>query len=72
MEETTINEKPTTEEIKDFNEKWQAHKEKYIKDNTLESMVYENGSAIALLYKELQILNTNLKSIINGNEKDSQ
>ena len=29
-------------------------------------MVYENGSAIALLYKELQTLNTNLKTIING------
>jgi hypothetical protein len=71
MEKLT-NEQPTTEEIKDFNQKWQDHKEKYIKDNTLESMVYENGSAIALLYKELQILNTNLKSIINGNEKDSE
>jgi hypothetical protein len=71
MEKVT-NEQPTTEEIKDFNQKWKDHKEKYIKDNTLESMVYENGSAIALLYKELQILNTNLKSIINGNEKDSK
>ena len=71
MEETTLNEKPATEEIKDFNEKWQAHKEKYIKDNTLESMVYENGSAIALLYKELQILNTNLKSVLNGSQENS-
>ena len=71
MEKVT-NEQPTTEEIKDFNQKWKDHKEKYIKDNTLESMVYENGSAIALLYKELQILNTNLKSIINGDEKDSK
>ena len=71
MEKVT-NEQPTAEEIKDFNQKWQDHKEKYIADNTLESMVYENGSAIALLYKELQILNTNLKSIINGNEKDSK
>jgi hypothetical protein len=71
MEETTLNEKPTNKEIKDFNEKWKAHKEKYIKDNTLESMVYENGSAIALLYKELQILNTNLKSVLNGNQENS-
>jgi len=68
MEKVT-NEKPTSKEIKDFQQKWKDHKEKYIKDNTLESMVYENGSAIALLYKELQILNTNLKSIINGEEK---
>jgi len=68
MEKVT-NEKPTNKEIKDFQQKWKDHKEKYIKDNTLESMVYENGSAIALLYKELQILNTNLKSIINGEEK---
>lgn len=68
MEKVT-NEKPTNKEIKDFQQKWKDHKEKYIKDNSLESMVYENGSAIALLYKELQILNTNLKSIINGEEK---
>lgn len=64
-----VHEKPTNQEIKDFQQKWKEHKENYIKDNTLESMVYENGSAIALLYKELQILNTNLKSIINGEEK---
>ena len=70
MEKVT-NEKPTNKEIKDFQQKWKDHKEKYIKDNTLESMVYENGSAIALLYKELQILNTNLKSIINGEEKQN-
>jgi hypothetical protein len=70
MEKLT-NEQPTTEEIKDFNQKWKDHKEKYIKDNTLESMVYENGSAIALLYKELQILNTNLKTIINGEDKSN-
>lgn len=70
MEKVT-NEKPTNQEVKDFQQKWQDHKEKYIKDNTLESMVYENGSAIALLYKELQILNTNLKSIINGEDKSN-
>ena len=68
MEKVT-DEKPTNQEVKDFHQKWKDHKEKYIKDNTLESMVYENGSAIALLYKELQVLNTNLKSIINGEEK---
>lgn len=71
MEKVT-DEKPTNQEVKDFHQKWKDHKEKYIKDNSLESMVYENGSAIALLYKELQVLNTNLKSIINGNEKNSK
>ena len=71
MEKVT-DEKPTNQEVKDFHQKWKDHKEKYIKDNTLESMVYENGSAIALLYKELQVLNTNLKSIINGNEENSK
>ena len=49
-----------------FIKKWKEHKEKYLKDNTIAEMVYENGSAIALLYKELQTLNTNLKTIING------
>ena len=64
--------KVVKDEVKDFQEKWKKHKEDYIKDNTLESMVYENGTALALLYKEFQKLNTNLNSIINGNKKDTE
>jgi hypothetical protein len=29
-------------------------------------MVYENGSALALLYKEVQRLNTHLMTILNS------
>ena len=34
---------------KDFQTKWKEHKEKYLKDHTVEEMVYENGSALALV-----------------------
>jgi hypothetical protein len=59
------SEKPSKKDVKDFQIKWKEHKEKYIKDHSLEEMVYENGSALALLYKEVQRLNTNILSIIN-------
>lgn len=64
--------KPTETEVKDFNKKWEEHKEKYIKDNSLEEMVYENGSALALLYKEVQRLNTLLMSNLqtDGNKEE--
>lgn len=55
-------------EVKDFQTKWKEHKEQYIKDHSIEEMVYENGSALALLYKEFQRLNTNLMSILNKEE----
>lgn len=60
----------TEQEQKDFQQKWKEHKEKYLKDHTIEDMVYENGSALALLYKEVQRLNSLLISNlqINVNE----
>lgn len=64
----TNEKKIKNKEVKDFQSKWKEHKQKYIKDHSVAEMVYENGSAIALLYKELQTLNTNLKTIINGKE----
>lgn len=60
----------TEQEQKDFQQKWKEHKQKYLKDHTIEDMVYENGSALALLYKEVQRLNSLLISNlqINVNE----
>lgn len=60
--------KPSKKEVKDFQTKWKEHKDNYIKDHSLEEMVYENGSALALLYKEVQRLNTNLMTILNKEE----
>lgn len=60
--------KPTKKEVKDFQTKWKEHKENYIKNNSIADMVYENGSALALLYKEVQRLNTNIQSILNLQE----
>lgn len=62
------SEKPSKKEVNDFQSKWKEHKENYIKDHSIEEMVYENGSALALLYKEFQRLNTNLMTIINKEE----
>jgi hypothetical protein len=58
-----------TTEVKDFKKKFQEYKEKYIKDNTLESMVYENGSALALLYKEVSRLNQLLTANLQTDEQ---
>lgn len=64
--------KPTEKEVKNFQEKWQEHKKKYMAEHTTKEMVYENGSALALLYKEVQRMNTLLVTLINkdnDNEK---
>jgi uncharacterized membrane protein YesL len=59
----------TKKEVKDFKEKFQKYKEDYIKNNTIESMVYENGSALALLYKEVMRLNQLLTSNLQTDEQ---
>jgi len=53
----------------DFQQKWKEHKENYIKENSLESMVYENGNAVAFLYKEVQKLNANIMSVLNKKDE---
>ena len=66
------SEKSSKKEVKDFHTKWKEHKVQYIKDHSLEEMVYENGSALALLYKEFQRLNTNLITILNKEENGKE
>ena len=56
-------------DAKDFREKFQKYKEDYIKNNSIESMVYENGSALALLYKEVTRLNQLLTSNLRTDEQ---
>lgn len=57
--------KPIEKEIKTFTEKWQQHKMKYMAEHSTKEMVYENGSALALLYKEVQRMNSLLVTLIN-------
>ena len=57
--------KDNKEVSSDFIKKWDEYKQNYIKEHSLEEMVYENGSALALVYKELQKLNTNIVTILN-------
>jgi hypothetical protein len=43
-------------EQREFTKKYGEFKETFLQKNTLKSMVFENGSAIALMYKEMQKL----------------
>jgi hypothetical protein len=64
--------KAEQKQVKDFQQKWKEHKEQYIKDHSIEEMVYENGSALAVLYKEVQRLSSLIVTIINkenGNQE---
>jgi len=57
--------KAEQKQVKDFQQKWKEHKEQYIKDHSIEEMVYENGSALAVLYKEVQRLSSLIVTVIN-------
>jgi len=64
--------KAEQKQVKDFQQKWKEHKEQYIKKHSIEEMVYENGSALAVLYKEVQRLSSLIVTIINkenGNQE---
>lgn len=54
---------------KTFQEKWNKHKKDYIEKNTIKEMVYENGSALALLYREVMRLNDLLTNNLKQNGK---
>jgi len=68
--EVAYQKKATKEETpKDFQSKWKEHKDKYLKDHSTKEMVFENGSALAFVYKELQRLNTLLISNLQTDDK---
>ena len=56
---------PDKEQLKTFNEQYSTFKEKFMEKNTLKSMVFENGSALALMFKELQKLNHEIQQLKN-------
>ncbi len=58
-----------SEEQKQFEKEISQYKEKYISENTVESMVYENGAATALLFKEVQRLSQLITTYINGKDE---
>ena len=53
-------------EQRKFQEKYGKFKDNFLEKNTLKSMVFENGSALALIYKELQKLNNELIQLKNN------
>ena len=64
--------KAEQKQVKDFQEKWKEHKEMYIKKHSIEEMVYENGSALAVLYKEVQRLGSLIVTQINKDNGKSE
>ena len=64
--------KAEQKQVKDFQQKWKEHKEQYIKKHSIESMVYENGSALAVLYKEVQRLSSLIVTHINKENGKSE
>ena len=64
--------KAEQKQVKDFQQKWKEHKDNYIKKHSLESMVYENGSALAVLYKEVQRLSSLIVTQINKENGKSE
>jgi hypothetical protein len=54
---------------KTFKDKWQDHKTNYMGKHTTKEMVYENGSALALLYREVQRLNQLLTTKLQSDEQ---
>ena len=64
--------KAEKKQVKDFQQKWKEHKDQYIKKHSIESMVYENGSALAVLYKEVQRLSSLIVTHINKENGKSE
>ena len=64
--------KAEQKQVKDFQQKWKEHKLEYIKKHSLEEMVYENGSALAVLYKEVQRLGSLIVTQINTENGKSE
>jgi predicted transglutaminase-like protease len=61
--------KPSKKEVNQYLKKFESYKKEYLKKHTLEDMVYENGSALALLYKEVMRLNQLLTSNLRKDEQ---
>jgi hypothetical protein len=70
--ETVADIKDNKVETKEFLKKFEEYKKNYMKDRSTKDMVYENGSALALLYKEIGRLNQLLMSNLQKQENESK
>ena len=52
--------------------KFEEYKKNYMKNRSTKDMVYENGSALALLYKEIGRLNSLLMSNLQKKENEQK
>lgn len=68
--ETVADIKDNKVETKEFMKKFEEYKKNYMKDRSTKDMVYENGSALALLYKEIGRLNQLLMSNLQKQENE--
>lgn len=68
--EVAYQKEATKKQLNDkFKKKWQDHKDHYMAKHSTKDMVYENGSALALLYREVQRLNQLLTTNLQSDEK---
>ena len=58
---------PDQMQKKEFKERYGKFKDAFLEKNTLKSMVFENGSALALLFKEMQKLVNEVNQLKNQN-----
>ena len=70
--ETVADIKDNKVETKEFLKKFEEYKKNYMKDRSTKDMVYENGSALALLYKEIGRLNQLLMSNLQKKENEQK
>lgn len=70
--ETVADIKDNKVETKEFLKKFEEYKINYMKDRSTKDMVYENGSALALLYKEIGRLNQLLMSNLQKKENEQK
>ena len=54
-----------TKEQREFKKKYGDFKDQFLEKNTLKSMVFENGSALAMIFREMQKLANEVQQLKN-------
>lgn len=65
----TVKEKKA---VNDFQKQFKKYEDEYIKKYSIEQLVFQNGSALAMIYKEIQALNMHLVTLINKENEQKE
>lgn len=66
----TVADVKNNADTKEYLKRFEEYKKNYMKNRSTKDMVYENGSALALLYKEIGRLNQLLMSNLKKQENE--